>query len=322
MKKKVLIVIAVLLAIFIAGITAGTLLINSLSLGIHTGVVLKSDNGSCFLVSNNSPIRLCDYSQEGRQFDHLSDGDKILVFHNGINESYPASTFSYLTIKLNDGNIEDVPQGVIDSLTQLGWIENTDYSVRLNFNNEPVKLGNENANFSISIPENWGYETTKSNILAPNQNFGISIFHNDSPENTITVEFTEGFGVCGTGLRTEDVEIGGYKACKGIYDGSPAFSYIVFEDTPGFYVIHNNTDGTWWAQHKNEITQILGTLKIADGIIFHDDALEIAASQANGEYIAEYNEYNAEDGIWSFTFEAEETTQIIKISKNGHIIKQ
>lgn len=320
MKKKVLIVIAVLLAVFIAGITAGTLLINSLTLGIHTGVVLKSDNGTCFLVSHNSPIRLCDYSQEGRQYDHLSDGDKILVFHNGINESYPASTFSYLTIKLDDGSIEDVPQGVIDSLTQLGWIENTDYTGGLDFSSEPVRLGDENANFSISIPEGWSFEKTEASPLAPVQGFGISIYHNSSPERTVTVEFTESFGVCGTGLRTEDVEIGGYKACKGIYDGSPSFSYIVFEDTPGFYVIHNNTDGEWWAQHKNEITQILGTLKIADSIIFHDEALEIAKADARGEYIAEYNEYSAEDGIWSFTFEAEETTQIIKIGKNGQII--
>ena len=50
------------------------------------------------------------------------------------------------------------------------------------------------------------------------------------------------------------------------------------------------------------------------------DALEIATSRAIGEYVPQYNEYSCEDGIWSFTFETDEISQIIKTDKNGNII--
>lgn len=320
MKKKIIITIAAILAVFITGIAAGVLIMNFQGISVSTGVALRSDNGSCFLVSNNSPVRLSDYSEKGDRFDGLSDGDKILVLHGVTQESYPASTFAYSVIKLSDGTIDDVPETVITALTELGWIEGDEKESSLTFSDAPVYLGNENANFSIEIPDGWSYETTLTSSLAPSTAFGISIFHDLSPESTVTVEFTESFGVCGTGLRTEDITIGGYSASKGIYDGNPTFNYVVFDDTPGFYVIYNNADGDWWAQHKNEIWEILGTIKIADGIIFRDDALKIAKEAATGEYIQQYNEYSHENGTWTFTFETEKTAQSITIDKNGNIL--
>ena len=320
MKKKIIITIAVILAVCITGITAGALIMNFQGISVSTGVALKSENGTCFLVNNNSPIRLSDFSEKGDRFNGLSDGDKILVLHGVTQESYPASTFAYFAVKLSDGTIDDVPETVITALTELGWLEGAENESSLTFSEPAVCLGNENANFSIEIPDGWSYETTTTSPLAPSTGFGISIFHDLSPESTVTVEFTESFGVCGTGLRTEEITVGEYKAHKGIYDGSPTFDYIVFEDTPGFYVIYNYADAAWWAQHKNEIWEILATIKIADGILFHDDALTIAASQAKGEYKEQYNEYSHKDGTWSFTFETTETAQVIKVDKNGNVI--
>ncbi len=319
MKKRLIITISVLLAVFVVGITAGVLLMNFSGLGISTGVVLKSDNGTCFLISHNSPIRLSDYSPDGNKFDSLSDGDKILVLHNGIAESYPASTLPYLTLKLADGTTEDVPESVISSLTELGWLGVDAPESIPEITGSPVYMGNENANFSITLPEGWSYEETPESPIIQSQGFGISIYHTSAPESTITIEFTESFGVCGTGLRTEEITIGEYKATKGIYDGNPTFDYIIFENTPGFYVIHNYADASWWAEHKNEISSILGTIRLADGIILHGDALEIALSQAKGEYTPQYNEYSAADGLWTFVFETDETSETIKIDKNGNI---
>ena len=138
MKKKLIITIAVIVALIISGITAGVILSNSLSFSIGTGVVLKSENGTCFLIKNNSPVRLCDYSEKGDRFEDLSDGDKVLVFHNSIAESYPASTLAYCAIKLQDGTIEDVPEAVITSLTQLGWFGSAENGSDLIFTDTPV----------------------------------------------------------------------------------------------------------------------------------------------------------------------------------------
>lgn len=320
MNKKNLIVLISILAVFITGIASGIFIMNFMGTSISTGVVLKSDNGTCFLVSHNSPIRLCDYSEKGNQFEKYTDGDKILVIHDGVAESYPASTLPLFTLKISDGSIEDVPENVISSLTELGWLTDDTSESHLTFTDEPVFIGDENANFSICVPEGWSYETSESSKFSENKYFGISIFRSDSPESTITVEFTEGFGVCGTGLRTEETTIGGYKAHKGIYDGNASFSYILFEDTPGFYVIQNNTDSLWWAEHKDAALEILDTIKIAEGIIFHDAALKIAQEKAAGEYKKQYSEYSYTDGTWTFTFETDKTAQSITVDKDGNIL--
>lgn len=454
MKKKIIITVSVILSVFIIGVISATLLFNNFSISVSTGSALLSENGTLFLIKNNSPVRLSFDSGE-KCPENIGNGDKLLVIHNGINESYPASTLAYYVIKTADGNLSDIPEEVISSMKSLGWLEESfgdensseealtfevkyiktalpekegsfpsytliedsasldDYkaqkdkglseafieevssytdeffiknslfiahieegsgsnshkadrvikkgnetsvyidtvspevgtcdmayhhiivelkksdiensSVRLYFNGKKVLNGMKSyafsedyANFSISLPENWDYEKLWD---TPDKCFGISIFTKDSPESTVTIEFSEMFGVCGTGLRTEDIEIGGFTAHMGIYDSNPTFDYIVFEDTPGFYVIKNNADILWWREHEDEITEILSTLKIAEGIVFRSEAVEIAKKEGQGEYKREYCDYDCENAVWNINFIKNETEQIVKIDKTGNIIK-
>lgn len=454
MKKKIIITVSVILSVFIIGAVVSTMLFNNLSISVSTGTALLSENGTLFLVKNNSPVRLSFDS--GKEYpEDIGNGDKLLVIHNGVNESYPASTFAYCVIKTADGELSDIPEEVISSMKTLGWLEDgfgeedpseeslefevnyiktglpekegsfpsfvliedsaslNEYSslkdkglnedfykavssytdefflesslfiahieegsgsnshktdrvikkgnetavyidtvspevgtcdmayhhilvelkksdienteVRLYFNSEKILVGMKSytfsedyANFSISLPENWDYEELSD---TPDKCFGISIFEKGSPESTVTVEFSEMFGVCGTGLRTEGTEIGGHTAHMGIYDSNPTFDYIVFEDTPGFYVIKNNADILWWREHREEITAILNSLKIADGIISRSEAVEIAKKEGQGEYKREYCDYDCENAVWNINFIKEETEQIVKIDKSGNIVK-
>lgn len=453
-KKKIIITVSVILSVFIIGAVAATLFFNSFSISVSTGSALLSENGTLFLVKRNSPVRLSFDS--GKAYpENIGNGDSLLVIHNGVNESYPASTLAYFVVKTADGELSDIPEEVISSMKSLGWlgdgfgeensteesldfkvkyiktalpeedssfpsylliedsasldeykslknkglnedfynavssyndefflenslfvahieegsgsnshkadrvlrkgnetavyidtvspevgtcdmayhhilvelkksdIENTE--VRLYFNGKKILVGMKSytfsedyANFSISLPENWDYEELSD---TPDKCFGISIFEKSSPESTVTIEFSEMFGVCGTGLRTEGTEIGGYEAHMGIYDSNPTFDYIVFEDTPGFYVIKNNADILWWRENKEEITEILSTLKIAEGIVFRSEAVEIAKKEGQGEYKREYCDYDCENGLWNINFIKEETEQIVKIDKSGNIVK-
>ncbi len=197
--------------------------------------------------------------------------------------------------------------------------ENTDFQLFLNgikaANNwEEVKITGENANISLSLPEDWKY-TENSN---ENGGFGLSFYHYSDPENNVTIEFTKSFGVCGTGLRTEATRINNYAATMGIYDGTATFDYIVLDEAPGFYVIYNNADALWWQQYENDIRAILHTLRVGQGIINRFDALKIAEKYANGRNVKQYGEFNTETGIWSFVFESDEKSQTIKIDKNGN----
>ena len=319
MKKKTIITVAVILAVFILGISAGALVINS-GLGISTGQVLITGNGTCFLIRDNTPIRLSDYSESRNILPELENGDRVLVIHGAIAESYPASTLCMRCIKTGDGSISDIPEEVISSLTELGWLGSDAPESTLVFSDKPVYMGNENANFSISVPDGWSYETDESGMLSEYRFFSMRIFLSSDPENAIVIDCTDTFAVCGTGLRTEEISVNGYSASMGIYEGDSTFSYISFDDTPGHYLILNYADGPWWQKHKEDVREILSTLKIADGILFREEALAIAKEHAKGEYKPAYNEYSCENGVWTFNFETEETAQSIKIDKNGNIL--
>lgn len=142
--------------------------------------------------------------------------------------------------------------------------ENTDFELFFNGKKasgktKEITANGENANISLSLPENWNYTEEKNE----NSGFGLSIYHEEDSENNVTINFSEAFGVCGTGLRTEETVINNYKATMGIYDGAPTFSYIVFDNTAGYYVIYNNADALWWQKHEEDLREIFSTLRIA-----------------------------------------------------------
>lgn len=90
--------------------------------GLTVGRCLVADNGSVMLIDGNSPIVLSVKNPDSAMLKNLSTGDKILVVHDGIAESYPAQTRAHLVIKLGSGTEADVPADVISQLTELGWL--------------------------------------------------------------------------------------------------------------------------------------------------------------------------------------------------------
>ena len=93
----------------------------SLLPGMTVGRCLIADNGSVMLIDDNSPIVLSVKNPDS--LENLSTGDKILVFHDGIRESYPAQTFAQFVMKLGSGTEADIPADVITQLRELGWIK-------------------------------------------------------------------------------------------------------------------------------------------------------------------------------------------------------
>lgn len=320
MKNKILVCMAVIISVFVLGTAAGAGIIAAEGFSVSTGVCLFSDNGSCFVIKDNSPIKMTAYSGNDKMFKNLTDGDKIFTVHSGINETYPGTTEAFLCLKVHDGKKEDIPEDIITSLTQLGWLgtdtastENTDTVFT-----KKIRIQKEFANLSVDIPEDWTY--TESKETSDGTSFCVEMYKESSPQNTVRIEYRDFFGVCGTGLVTQDITISEYKASKGIYDNNPSWDYIVFEDTPGYYVIYNNTDDDWWSENGKEVMQILSTVKIAEGMVFREKALETAVSAAEGEYTRKPGEFDPENGIWTFTFNRDEAEEIIKISSTGELV--
>ena len=74
------------------------------------------------LIDGNSPITMSNPLKNDKLFEELESGDKVWVLHDGIEETYPARTGAYVVQKLEDGDMNDIPKAVLESLLELGWV--------------------------------------------------------------------------------------------------------------------------------------------------------------------------------------------------------
>ena len=100
-------------------VVVGILLIKGM--GLSYGIYLEAKNDTPMMVVDNSPIVMSDRSNRDI-FDGLENGDRVLVIHSAIAESYPAQTGAYAVIKLWGGDASDIPSEVIENLVSMGWI--------------------------------------------------------------------------------------------------------------------------------------------------------------------------------------------------------
>lgn len=266
MKKKFIIVLCIILAIFLL-ITAvaviGMGVMTAKGYGITQGKCLITAMGSYMLIDeNNSPIEMNNQSEKDI-FAGLSSGDEILVLHDGIQESYPAKTGAYYCKKLNDGKPEDIPASVIESLTELGWLEKE-------IKGTNIECIGDNYKISITIPNDWEYKQRFNGNILELDSMSFEDFEEQGIYDTIEFRpsgekegeiifcFDEKFGVCGTGLESNTVYLGKYAGNMGIYDNDEKWSFIVIDQN---YVILNQS-GDWWKDYETEVMEILSTIEI------------------------------------------------------------
>lgn len=115
MKKKILVIVSVIVCV----VAIGVFILAGKNISPSVGQYLRADN-SDMIILDNSPIVMS--TRNDNMFEKHENGDKILVFHDGINESYPGSTGVYLSVKLADGHISHISESVLRELHELGWI--------------------------------------------------------------------------------------------------------------------------------------------------------------------------------------------------------
>lgn len=115
MKKKWMICAGVLaLVLLIFGVMTAQ------NLSVRVGTCIKTENGGCMLLMGDSPVALSGKTAFAR-FAEYRTGDRLLVLHDGILETYPGRTGAYLTLRLPKGDVAAVPQEILSALTEMGW---------------------------------------------------------------------------------------------------------------------------------------------------------------------------------------------------------
>lgn len=258
MKKKIVVALATIVAIVlflfaIAFVVFGIASYKGFS--ISEGQVLITDKGSYMIIIDNSPIEISNQSKNEKMFESLTNGDKILIVHDGIQESYPGGTGVYYCKKISDGEYKDLPEKTLLSLAEMGWISKENA-----ITGELVEVQKDGKMLSLIIPEGWEYAThetaTETDDLA--YTFFIEFWPEGETQGSLLFAYDENFGVCGTGLTSEEVILGGHTGSMGTYDNDSMFSFIVFDQD---YVILNFGADNWWNEHGTEAMEILDTLE-------------------------------------------------------------
>ena len=118
-------IVVIALTLAITAVMVGMSHLNANDLGMSVGRCLET-KGGYMLIDGNSPISMADRSKDQDLFEGLSSGDRILVIHGLIMDTYPGQTSAYYCLRLEEGDLEDISRDVLDSLQEMGWLETQD----------------------------------------------------------------------------------------------------------------------------------------------------------------------------------------------------
>lgn len=114
---------------------------------------------------------------------------------------------------------------------------------------------------SVSLPDGWSYEACPidSDALI-NGMYGIHLYPEGETDGYIELVYIDFFGVCGTGLETENTTIAGSSANIGTYDNHEHWDFISFKgENDGIIALTYCVDN-WWSKYGNQTLDILDTL--------------------------------------------------------------
>ena len=183
-----------------------------------------------------------------------------------------------------------------------------------------VREAGNYSNITLSIPHDWKYETERGNS---SDEYCISFWPADQTEGKIKMWYYTAFGVCGTGLEEKEITVGEYKAWKGTYDNKKVWDFISFKGMPGSYVAMNEGADKWWSQYGDEAMQILGSVKLAEGILTEQQVIDLAKKDVTVEYNQTSARFDTEKGLWTVSFSKKNAAggdQVFTITHEGKII--
>ena len=123
MKTKVLRLALIIIGSLLVVLALIIALMAHKSLSFSSGRYLLADNGADIFILGNSPIVMSNRTENENMFSRLDTGDKILVLHDGVAESYPGKTGAYFVLKLGNGSRADIKSSVLESLSRLGYLQ-------------------------------------------------------------------------------------------------------------------------------------------------------------------------------------------------------
>ena len=112
-----------------------------------------------------------------------------------------------------------------------------------------------------SIPESWSYAITSIDAEELNAGIsgGITFWPLGREEGKLFLGwYPDRFGVCGTGLQTDEMILAGQKVTVGTYDDRPLWDYISFGE---YFAVWGQGHELWWSEYGDAAMEILDSAK-------------------------------------------------------------
>ncbi len=176
------------------------------------------------------------------------------------------------------------------------------------------------ANMRMELPAGWDYEICEYD--ENNYAFGIRFWPADQDEGALWLEYyPRGFGVCGTGLVQEEIQLeNGLSAWVGTYDGRAIWDFITIRGLPGpfSYVIRTEKVDSWWESRQQEAMEIIRHITLAENVIWEDAAVQIAKQALNTTAEPSRTDFAFQQGTWIIQFD--QNTRAVTIDADGTIL--
>ena len=125
-----------------------------------------------------------------------------------------------------------------------------------------VGVGGPSGEITVGKYDGWSIEAAPadSGILRYGL-YGLILKPEDAKEGQIEMFCIDGFGVCGTGLETEENTLAGYTAYMGTYDDHEHWDYILIKDEKPEIVAQHTDCDSWTDEMWEEALLILDTVR-------------------------------------------------------------
>ncbi len=112
--------------------------------GISIGRLYFADNGTYLIDSDDMAMRVSDCSDDKELFKGYQNGDKVILFRDGVEETYPAQTGGYRIFCLSKGDGTYKPADEVLGIGILGEDGAILASESVDFNVQYIRTGTQN----------------------------------------------------------------------------------------------------------------------------------------------------------------------------------
>lgn len=148
MKKKRWIlpvsIVGGVIVLCIAAVFAFAAILSAQGYGISTGRLYFADNGTYLIDSDDVAMRVSDCSDDAELFKGYRNGDKVILFHDGVNETYPAQTGGYYIIRTSKGDGTYKPADEVLGVQSFGDDGYLIAAQKVDFDVQYIRTGTQN----------------------------------------------------------------------------------------------------------------------------------------------------------------------------------